>query len=261
MMRIATFDFSASGIWAVFLRHKDVFMRGFYSAVIPPFFEPVFYLLAMGYGLGALIADVEGMSYAQFIAPSLVAMVGLTAPGFECLVGTLARLVVQRTFEAIISTPVSIEDVIAGEVLYGAAKGIVHAVAVGIVVAAFGLIPSWWGLMILVVILFGGLMIGAVTIVYTSFMPNFNPIDFYFTLVLTPLFLFSGTFFPVSQLPWWGQRIAEWTPFFHMVRPSRMFALGVIDWRLVGIDFLWIAGYFVVFFPIAVWLFRRRLVK
>ena len=104
-------------------------------------------------------------------------------------------------------------------------------------------------------------MIASITLVYSSFMPNFSPVDFYFTLVLTPLFLFSGTFFPVSQFPPWGRFIAEVTPFYHMVRPARMLALGNIDWTVIGIDFLWIAGYFAVFFPLAVWLMKRRLVK
>jgi len=204
-VQLAGYDFSGRGIWAVFLRHRDVFLSNIWSSVIPPFFEPIFYLLAMGYGLGALVSQVEGLSYVQFIAPSLIAMVGLTAPGFECLVGTLARLVVQRSFEAMIATPVSIEDVIAGEVLYGAAKGLVHAIAVGLVVSAFGLIQSPWAILIILVILIGGIMIGSITLVYTSFMPNFGPIDFYFTLVLTPLFLFSGTFFPCAPpacSPW-----------------------------------------------------------
>lgn len=259
-MRIGTFDFSR-GVWAVFLRHRDVFISNIYSSVIPPFFEPVFYLLAMGYGLGALVTNIEGLSYVQWIAPSLIAMVGLTAPGFECLVGTVARIVVQRTFEAMISTPVSIDDVIAGEVLYGAAKGLVHATAVGIVVAAFGLVPSPWAFLILPVIFFGGLMIGSMTLIYSSFLRNFGPVDFYFTLVLTPLFLFSGTFFPVTQLPPWGQAIAEWTPFYHMVRPARMFALGQLDWRMIGKDFGFIAGFFLLFFPTAVYLMKRRLVK
>jgi lipooligosaccharide transport system permease protein len=259
-VRIGTFDFSR-GVWAVFLRHCDVFISNIYSSVIPPFFDPFFYLIAMGYGLGTLVSQIEGLSYVQWIAPSLIAMVGLTAPGFECLVGTVARLVVQRTFEAMIATPVSIEDVIAGEVIYGAAKGVVHAVAVGIVVAALGLLPSPWALLILPVIFFGGLMIGAMTLIYSSFLRNFGPVDFYFTLVLTPLFLFSGTFFPVAQLPAWGQAVAEWTPFFHMVRPARMLALGQIDWAVIGRDMVFIAGFFAVFFPTAVFLFKRRLVK
>jgi len=260
-VQLAGYDFSGRGIWAVFLRHRDVFLSNIWSSVIPPFFEPIFYLLAMGYGLGALVSQVEGLSYVQFIAPSLIAMVGLTAPGFECLVGTLARLVVQRSFEAMIATPVSIEDVIAGEVLYGAAKGLVHAIAVGLVVSAFGLIQSPWAILIILVILIGGIMIGSITLVYTSFMPNFGPIDFYFTLVLTPLFLFSGTFFPVAQLPDWGQFIARVTPFYHMVRPARMLALGQLNWATIGGDFLWMAAYIVVFFPLAVYLMKRRLIK
>lgn len=260
-MKIATFDFSAPSIWAVFLRHRDVFVRNIWSSVVPPFFEPVFYLLAMGYGIGAMVVDVQGLSYAQFIAPSIIAMVGLIAPGVECLVGTLARLVVQRSFEAMIATPVSIEDVIAGEALYGAAKGLVHGIAVCITVAAFGLLPSWWGLMILPVVFFGGLMIAAFTLVFTSFMPNFSPIDFWFSLVLTPLFMFPDSFFPVANLPAWAQTVANISPFYHMVRPARMFALGVIDWSIVAIDAAWIAGYFVIFFFAAVALFKRRLVK
>lgn len=260
-MRVASFDFSARCIWAVLLRHRDVFMRNVWSSVIPPFFEPLAYLFAMGFGVGAMVADVHGLSYAQFIAPSLVAMVGLIAPGVECLVGTLARLVVQRTFEAMIATPVSVEDVIAGEALYGATKGVVHATAVGITVAAFGLLPSWWSPMILLVVFLGGLMIGAMTLVFTSFMPNFSPIDFWFSLVLTPLLMFSDTFFPVANLPVWAQRLAEISPFYHMVRPARMFAVGVIDWSVVARDAVWIAAYFVVFFSLAVWLFKRRLVK
>jgi lipooligosaccharide transport system permease protein len=260
-VRIATFDFSARCIGAVLLRHRDVFMRNVWSSVIPPFFEPLTYLFAMGFGVGAMVAQVEGMSYAQFIAPSLLAMVGLIAPGVECLVGTLARLVVQRTFEAMIATPVSVEDVIAGEALYGALKGVVHAAAVGITVAAFGLLPSPWALMILLVVFAGGLMIGSMTLIFTSFMPNFSPIDFWFSLVLTPLLMFSDTFFPVSQLPEWAQRLANLSPFYHMVRPARMFATGHIDWSTVAMDGAWIAAFSLVFFTLAVWLFKRRLVK
>jgi lipooligosaccharide transport system permease protein len=260
-VRISSYDFSARCIGAVLLRHRDVFMRNVWSSVIPPFFEPLTYLLAMGFGVGAMVSQVQGMSYAQFIAPSLVAMVGLIAPGVECLVGTLARLVVQRTFEAMIATPVSIEDVIAGEALYGATKGAVHATAVGITVAAFGLLPSWWSVLILLVVFAGGLMIGSMTLVFTSFMPNFSPIDFWFSMVLSPLLMSSDTFFPVANLPAWGQTLAQFSPFYHMVRPARMFALGVIDWSTVAIDGVWIACFFLIFFSLAVWLFKRRLVK
>lgn len=260
-MKVASFDFSPRCIWAVLLRHRDVFLRNVWSSVIPPFFEPLTYLFAMGFGVGAMVSQVEGLSYAQFIAPSLVAMVGLIAPGVECLVGTLARLVVQRTFEAMIATPVTVEDVIAGEALYGATKGTVHAAAVGITVAAFGLLPSPWAPLILAVVFFGGLMIAAMTLVFTSFMPNFSPIDFWFSMVLSPLLMFSDTFFPVSQLPQWGQYLAELSPFYHMVRPARMFATGHIQWSTVAVDGAWILGYFLVFFSLAVWLFKRRLVK
>lgn len=260
-MKVGYFDFSAPCIWAVLLRHRDVFMRNVWSSMVPPFFEPLTYLFAMGFGLGSMVAQVEGLSYAQFIAPSLVAMVGLIAPGVECLVGTLARLVVQRTFEGMIATRVSVEDVIAGEALYGAAKGALHAAAVGITVAAFGLLPSPWSPLILVVVFFGGLMIASMTLIFTSFMPNFSPIDFWFSMVLSPLLMFSDTFFPVSQLPAWAQKLANLSPFYHMVRPARMFATGRIDWSLVAIDGAWIAGYFLIFFTVAVWLFKRRLVK
>lgn len=243
----------------VLQRHRDVFVKTIKSSLIPPFLDPLFYLLGMGYGLGSMISPIKGMSYVEFIAPALLASVMMTAPFFECTIGTFVRIHYQRTFDAMISTPLSVEDVVTGDLLYGASRATLQGAAIMIVLLAFGLIKSPLALLILPLCFIFGLVFGSLALYYTSFIPAINYVDYFFTLVMTPMFIFAGTFFPISQLPVWAQKIAWFMPLYHAVNITRGLASGNISG--LWLDFVWLMAFGSLFYALALGRMRRRLLK
>jgi lipooligosaccharide transport system permease protein len=243
----------------VFLRHRDVFMKTLSTSLIPPFLDPLFYLLGMGYGLGSMISPIKGMSYVEFIAPALVASVIMTAPFFECTVGSFVRMHYQKTFDAMISTPLSVEDVVTGDILYGAGRALLQGIAIFIVILAFGLVKSPLALLIVPLCFLLALAFGPIAMLYTSFIPAINYVDYFFTLVITPMFIFAGTFFPIEQLPAWAQKVAWFMPLYHTVNIIRGLNVG----NLAGIwdDMLWMIFCGLLFYWLALLRMRRRILK
>lgn len=243
----------------VFLRHRDVFVKTITTSLIPPFLDPLFYLLGMGYGLGSMISPIHGMTYVQFIAPALVASVMMTAPFFECTVGTFVRIEYQKTFDAMISTPLSTEDVVTGDIMYGAGRAMLQGTAILIVITLFGLVKSPWAILIIPLCFLLGLVYGSMAMLYTSFIPAINYVDYFFTLIMTPMFIFAGTFFPVAQLPHWAQKAAWFMPLFHTVNITR--ALNIGDIGAIWGNMLWMLICGLIFYALALWRMRHRLVK
>lgn len=243
----------------VWQRHRDVFLKTIKTSLIPPFLDPLFYLLGMGYGLGSMISPIKGVSYVEFIAPALLASVMMSAPFFECTIGTFVRIQYQKTFDAMISTPLSVEDVVTGDLLYGASRATLQGSAIMIVLIAFGLVKSPLGLLILPLCFIIGLAFGSLALFYTSFIPAINYVDYFFTLVMTPMFIFAGTFFPISQLPLWAQKVAYFMPLYHAVNITRGLSFGNVGglWK----DFAWLLVFGLFFYALALARMRRRLLK
>ncbi len=206
-----------------------------------------------------MISPIKGMSYVEFIAPALLASVMMTAPFFECTIGTFVRIHYQRTFDAMISTPLSVEDVVTGDLLYGASRATLQGVAIMLVLLAFGLVKSPLVIIVLPLFFVIGLVFGSLALFYTSFIPAINYVDYFFTLVMTPMFIFAGTFFPISQLPIWAQKVAWFMPLFHAVNITRGLALGNSAGLLS--DFVWLICFGLIFYAAALNRMRRRLLK
>lgn len=243
----------------VWQRHRDVFLKTVKTSLIPPFLDPLFYLLGMGYGLGSMISPIKGISYVEFIAPALLASVMMSAPFFECTIGTFVRIQYQKTFDAMISTPLSVEDVVTGDLLYGASRATLQGTAIMIVLVFFGLVKSPLGFLILPLLFIIALAFGSLALFYTSFIPAINYVDYFFTLVMTPMFIFAGTFFPISQLPHWAQKVAYFMPLYHAVNITRGLSFGNISglWE----DFFWLMLFGLIFYALALARMRRRLLK
>ncbi len=242
----------------VLSRHMEVFFKTWKTSIIPPFLDPLFYLLGMGYGLGALVMEIKGMSYVEFIAPALIASVMMTAPFFECCIGSYVRLYYQKTFDAMISTPVSIEDVATGELFYGAVRSLLQGVSILIVVALFGLIESPLALLIPLLCVFAGLVNGAIALTYMTYMPSISYVDYFFTIIMTPMFIFAGTFFPVEQLPVWAQKIAYFMPLYHIVNITRALCRGTNLDTIPG-DLLWLVVCGAFFYIFSLWRMNKRM--
>ncbi|MCP4631540.1 MAG: ABC transporter permease, partial [candidate division Zixibacteria bacterium] len=222
--------------------------------------DPLFYLVGMGYGLGALVRQIEGYTYIEFIAPALISSVIMTAPFFECAIGGYVRMYYQKTWDAMISTPLSIEDVVTGEILYGCSRALLQGLSIMIVIGLFGLIKSPLAVFVPFVCVIGGFMFGCLAISYISWIPQINYIDYFFTLIMTPMFIFAGTFFPVTQLPVWAQKVAFFMPLYHVVLINRSLVTGVIHPDFFQ-SVIWILVVASIFYAIALRLLRRRVMK
>jgi lipooligosaccharide transport system permease protein len=253
--------------WTVWKRDRDVYLKTYKTNLIPPLLEPILYLLAFGFGLGVMMTTGFGDHvYIQFIAPAMIALTIMNAASFECTYGSFVRMYYQKTFDAITATPVSVENVIAGEMLWGASKSLINSgIMVGVMLIIGPLIHiqllSWqFCALILLVAFLGGLLFAAIGMCFTAVVPQIDHFNYFIFLIVTPMMLLCGTFFPMENLPWQVQTVAQALPLTHVVVITRELAYGALSTAsLVSLGFLLVTS--VIFFIIAVNLMRKRLVK
>jgi len=222
-----------TGAFRVLHRHWRVFARTWHHNVMFNVAEPLLYLGALGFGIGAMVQRIDGMSYMQFLAPGMVALSAMYAATFECTYGTFLRMYYQKTLQAILAGPVTVRDVVFGELLYGTLKSVLFGTIILAVVAALGQIPSMFALIIPVFLLLPGSLFSILAVCYTGAIKNIDHLNYYITLVIMPFFLFGGLYFPVSGLPDWVQFINWLNPLFHSVEVCRALALGTFSSRLL----------------------------
>lgn len=243
--------------------HRDakVFMKTYKVNFIPPALEPVLYLLALGFGLGMFVSDIDGISYPMFIAPALLAISMMNASFFECTYSSFVRMYYQKTFDAIVATPLNIDEVIFGELLWGATKSTIYGVIVLAVISAFGLASYPTALLVIPFSIFIGLLFAALAMCFTAISPRIDNLNYPVSLYLTPMFLVSGTFFPISALPPIVQSFAyAFLPLTHVVDVTRAVVLGNISVGLLQ-NLLWMAIVTIIFTLISINLMKRRLIK
>jgi lipooligosaccharide transport system permease protein len=247
----------------VWQRNLTVYRKTWKIGFLPPLLEPLFYLVAFGAGLGALVGEVTyqgaALSYVRFIAPALLAIAIMQNAFFETTYASYVRMYYQKTFDAMLATPLSLEDVITGEILWGATKSLIAATLMLAVLTPFGLVAYPHAFAVLPLALLGGAAFGSVGMWFTGMVPNIEVFNLPVFLFVTPMFLFSGTFFPLEALPPWAQAFAQVFPLTHLVSLTRAFALGRADWGLM-VPVAYLAAFAGVFYPLAVARMRRRLI-
>ena len=247
-------------VWKVWRRNVDVFMKTIRVNFLPSLLEPILYLLALGLGLGGFVQPIEGMPYINFIAPALVSISIMYGSFFECTYASFVRMYFQKTFDAIVATPVSVEEVIAGELLWGATRAAANATIVLAVIAAFGLVSNPSFILVPLLSFFGGLMFASLGMCFTAIASNIDFFNYPTFLLITPMFLLSGTFFPTSSLPPPAGIAAQFLPLTHVVNLSRGLISGTIGVPLL-LSAVWIAVATPVFFILSINLMKKRLVK
>ena len=240
-------------------RNRDVFFRLWHSEAPGFVAEPILVLVAMGLGLGAYVGLVDGQRYIEFIAPGIIASYAMFSASFECTYGSFVRMEYQKTYDAIIATPLSVEDVNAGERFWGATRSLMTGIVILAIAAAFQLVKSPWAVLIPPVCFLEGMMFSSIAIAFTSVAPAIYTFNYYYTLFITPMFFFSGVFFPLSALPHIVQTLSWMIPLTPVVHLTRALISGELHLGL-----LWAAGLIImitlVFFSIALVSMRRRLV-
>jgi lipooligosaccharide transport system permease protein len=245
---------------AVLRRHLRVWRRGFVSGLVVPFSQPLFYLLALGFGLGALLPGVGGLRYLDFIAPGLVVSTALFGATQECTRGSFSRLVTRRLFEGMLATPVSVTDIVIGEILFATLKATVASAAVLAVVAMVGGTPSPTAALAPLVAGLAGVLFAQLALWVTALSPSGNAFPAYEALAITPMLLFSGIFFPLDALPPWVRMATWFNPLTHATDAARALFNGHFDAGL-ALDLGWLCA--AAALPLA-WvrrLMQRRLIR
>jgi lipooligosaccharide transport system permease protein len=216
---------------SVWWRNASMYRRTWKANILPNFFEPVFYLAAIGVGVGSYIQEMGGTSYAAFLAPGLVCVAAMNGASFEVTYNVFVRLTWEKTYDAMLTAPIEPDDVLAGEVLWALTRASIYGGAFYLVVAAFGHAPLPRSLLALPVIPLSGLLFASLGIAFSLRVGKIDHLSFYFTLFLTPLFLFSDVFFPIEErLSGAWLWLAEILPLLHPVRAARAAFDGRISW-------------------------------
>jgi lipooligosaccharide transport system permease protein len=232
--------------------------RRVWLAVVSGFFEPVFFLAAMGQGLGSLVGTVLGpagqpLSYAAFIAPGLLAASAMNGVVYDATFNFFLKLKYAKLYDAMLTTPLGPVDIALGEIGWALIRGGMYAAGFLVVMLAAGLIFSPWALLALPAALFVAFAFAAVGIAATTFMRSWQDFDLV-QLAVLPMFLFSATFFPLSVYPPALQWLVQAFPLYHAVALMRGLTTGV-----VGVSMLGHAAYFVVMAALGIVLASRRL--
>jgi lipooligosaccharide transport system permease protein len=248
----------------VWQRNLTVYRETWKINFLPPLLEPLFYLLAFGVGLSALVGRVNHhgveVSYIRFIAPALIAINMMYNAFFENTYASFVRMYYQKTFDAMMATPLFLEEIVTGEIIWGATKSLIATVVMFGVISLFGLIDSPYGLLVIPLGFLGGIALGSIAMFFTGIVKTIELFNLPIFLFITPMFLFSGTFFPIENLPGWAQRLALLFPLTHLVRMTRSLCFGVIDSGLLW-SFLYLLVFTLTFFPLALLKMHRRLIK
>jgi lipooligosaccharide transport system permease protein len=246
----------AARVWRRDVRNFSKLWRG---ALLPTFLDPLFYLVAMGFGLGTYLARIQGIPYKDFIAPGLIASAAMWAAAFETTYNIYIKMNENRLYDALIATPIEVPDLITGEIAWAATRSLIYGTSFLAVVAAFGLVDSWWALAIPLFLLIGGACFAVIGVAFTALIAKIDLYSYFFTLFITPMFLFSGIFFPLDRLPDALEVVAWFTPLYHLVNLMRDLATGPELTTVLG-NSVWLAVLTLLLFPLPVQRMKARLI-
>ncbi|UCF14813.1 MAG: ABC transporter permease [Phycisphaerales bacterium] len=248
-------------VYSIWYRHMRVYTRNLLSNAFPPFLEPLIFLAGVGLGLGKYIVEpMGGVAYIEYLGTGLLVTTAMFTAAFECSFGTFVRLEFEKVYDGMLAAPMTVNNLIIGEMIWAGSKGFFFTFAVLCILAGFGIITLPGALLTPFVGFLTGLMFATISMLVTSFVKTINHFNFYFTGFISPMFFFSGVVFPVANLPAYVRPVAEIVPLTHSVRLVRAICTNNYGAVLL-LDLLYIAVFIAVvgFFSIA--RLRRRLVN
>jgi lipooligosaccharide transport system permease protein len=228
------------------------------SALVGHLADPLIWLVGLGFGLGSLLPNMSGLTYLEFLGSGMLCYSVMNSASFEALYSAFTRLKIQRTWEGILQAPMTPTDIVIGEWVWAALKGMFSGVAILLVMAALGIVKSFAALWILPILLMTGLAFASIALIVTALANAYDLFTYYFSLFMMPMMLVSGVFFPLQQLPRGVQIAGELLPLAHATALSRGLVVGApLDH--VALHVFVIALYAVVGVTIAVRLVNKRL--
>jgi len=246
------------GALYVWRRNILVWRKLLVPAILMNFGEPTIYLLGLGFGLGHFVGEMSGMPYLTFLASGIIASSSMTTASFEGMYSVFTRMVPQKTYEAILATPLEVDDIMAGEMLWCANKALFSGSAILAVAALLGAVHDWQALLVLPVVFLIGLCFAGPALIMSSLAGSYDFFSYYFVLVVTPMFILCGVFYPVDTLPDAVHGFVQFLPLTHGVYLARGLVAGAEltqPWLHIAV----LLGYALVSYVIAVALVRRKL--
>lgn len=228
-------------------------------------FEPIFYLIGIGLGLGGIVREVpltDGrvVAYAAFVAPALLATAAMNGAVFETIFNVFFKLNYAKTYDGVLATPMGITEIALGEMMWALLRAALYAFAMFVIMLAFGLILSPWGLLMVPAALLVAAAFAAAGLAGTAYLRTVNDFDVPMGLIVMPMFLFSGTFFPIEFYPEPIQWFMQATPLYHAISLIRGLSTGIVGGAQLW-DFVYLVGFFAVCLWIAMRQMERKLIK
>jgi len=221
-----------SAIAAIWTREVTLFSRYWRSTSFAALVEPLVYLLAFGLGFGSLVAAIGDVPYIQFLGTGIVASAVLFTSVFAGMYTTFIRRTFQKVYDALLAAPIDVHEIVIGEALWISTKAAVYGCAPLLAAMVFGLPPSWGMLLVPAIAFLTGLGFALFGILASASVPSIDSFNYITSAVVTPLFLVSGTFFPLENAPEWAQRLAYLNPLYHcveLVRDAVFVTLSPVD--------------------------------
>ncbi|MGB7649949.1 MAG: ABC transporter permease [Gallionella sp.] len=228
------------------------------SSILGHLADPVIYMLGLGFGLGSMLPNIDGISYITFLAAGTVCYSTMNSASFEALYSGFARMHEQRTWEAILNTPITLDDIVFSEMVWAASKSLLSGLAVLMVIWVMGLSHSPLSLWIIPLAFLVGLCFASLGLIMTALAPGYDFFMYYFTLVITPMVILCGVFFPVAQLPVWLQSVSAFLPLTHAIALARPLLSNTLPPQFI-LHIAVLVAYALCGFYVALVLFRRRL--
>jgi lipooligosaccharide transport system permease protein len=232
--------------------------KSMWPIIVSGFFEPLFFLLSLGYGLGGYVGEVviDGVpvEYSVFVAPGLLAASAMNGAFYDAT-NIFWKMRYQKLYDSILSTPLGPKDVASGETAWALFRGLIYAVGFFTVILALGLVESWWAALALPATVFVGFAFAGAGIAAVTYMRSWQDFDI-LNLAILPMFLFSATFFPLSAYPDWLEAVIQATPLYHGVDLLRALTTGAVgSAQLVNVAYLAALGL------VGTWIASRRIEK
>jgi lipooligosaccharide transport system permease protein len=248
----------------VWQRNFVTFQKIWKINFITPLLEPLLFVAAFGLGFAGWVGEVRyggaEMGYTAFIAPALIASAVMNNAFFETTYASFVRMYYQKTFDGMLATPLSIEEIILAEIVWSASKAAAAAAIMLGVLSLFGYVALPAGLLAVPLAFLGGVAFGAIGLFFTGIIPTIEMFNLPIFLFVTPMFLFSGTFFPVSNLPMWARPAAFAFPLYHLVELTRLVCLGRCE-TVPALSLAYLVLFAALFTALALMCMRRRLIK
>jgi len=258
---VKAFNLIPNHVLAVWRRNFLVWKKLAAVSMLGNFGDPFLYLLGLGYGLGHYIGEMGGIPYMAFLASGILCSSAMNTATFEALYSAFTRMNQQGTWESILATPIRIQEIIAGEQMWAATKSLISGTAIFIVAGLLGGIQQWdTALLALPVIFLTGLAFAGPALAICAISPSYDFFLYYFTLAVTPMFLFCGVFYPLDTLPAFAQLLAQVLPLTHavaLIRPLLTEMPLTMPWLHVSV----LALYAAAGFTLAAHLAARRLLR